>query len=342
MALHPVFRLREEPTEGILQLLDSAVLGTNGARYRHLDTREKMDECDHPLHLSMERNEMVLGNISFCRRKEHWYIRYFAFSSLVQSGGKTKSKAGGEGLLKRELEQFFQDVFHGEYETPVQSFYAYVDPHNARSLWMSENFRFQTIASVATQTFSRTRPKAQPDVFRSDDWREIADRVASNYGNHAFYTTVQSEKGPFYVLRDPNGKVLAGARFYKASWSFERLPGRFGGLLTRLIPWIPGLNKIIRPDRHVFLVPEAVFVENNDPKLLSRLFEGMLYHEKEHLLIWWVDEREPLYLGAQTTLNWGLLHRVTGVHKANVVCRSANDSLTKEERCIYTVGLDFI
>jgi len=36
--LHPLFKLRTEVTPGIIALLQGTVLGTKGAKYKHLDT----------------------------------------------------------------------------------------------------------------------------------------------------------------------------------------------------------------------------------------------------------------------------------------------------------------
>lgn len=337
MKIHPLFTFSEETDQKLLDLLDDTVLGTNGARYRHLDTKEKMAECDRLIHLSMERNERVLGNISFCRRESNWYIRYFAFASVVQGSGTKKSDRSG--LLKLELEQFFSNVLHGESGQMVDSFYAYIDPNNTRSLWMSENFGFQTLGRICTQTFSRIRPKRPANLELCELWDEVKPEIEKNYGKFAFYTSVQACKGPFYVLRNEQNEIVAGARFYTANWEIERLPGRFGALLTRLIPWIPGVRKIVRPSNHAFLVPEGVFVKDNDPHLLEQLFEGMLAAEKKHLLLWWTDEHNPVYRAVKDKVNWGLSHRMMGVHHANAVVRG---KMPDADQPVYCIGLDFI
>ena len=280
MKLHPLFKLREQYTQGILDLLDSTVLGTNGAHYRHLDTAEKIEECDMPLHLSMERNEKVLGNVTFCRRNRDWYVRYFAFSESSQSTGKHKSKSK-TNVLKSELNNFFEACLTEGYDgREVKSFYAYIDPKNEKSLWMSETFGFKTIAEVATQTFSRVRPKSSSRLERLTDWTQVQELVEEKFGGYQYYFEAQTKKPPFYVLRDDNGEILAMAKTSLAKWEIKRLPGKFGGVLTKMIPFIPGLRKIIRPKNHTFIVPEAVFVKKNDTSILTELFEGILAKEK--------------------------------------------------------------
>lgn len=337
MKTHPLFTLSESTSEQLFDLLDGTILGTNGAKYRHLDTRDKMAQCDRLLHLSLVRKERLLGSISFCRREPDWYIRYFAFASVMQGKGTIRSDRSG--LLKSELQRFFNDVLEDESGKVVQSFYAYIDPKNTRSLWMSENFGFCTVGKISTQTFSRVYPRRSQNLQICEDWDDVKAEVESNYNTFAFYTAVQSEKGPFYVIRNEKGEIIAGCRFYTAHWQIERLPGRFGSLLTNLIPWIPGIRRILQPAHHAFIVPEAVFVKDNEPKLLEALFEGMLAAEGRNLLLWWTDERNPIYQHVKEKVRWGLSHRLMGVHQANVVVRG---KMPREDQPVYCVGLDFI
>ena len=61
MALSSIFKIRKEATPALLELLNNTTLGTNGAMYRHLDTKSRILEADNPLYLSMERNDKVIG-----------------------------------------------------------------------------------------------------------------------------------------------------------------------------------------------------------------------------------------------------------------------------------------
>lgn len=334
--LHPIFKLREQVTEGIIQLLESVTLGTDGAHYRHLDTRERIHEADNPLYLSMERHEKVLGNITLCRRENNWYIRYFAFSAGMQAGGKQKSNAK-DGLLRRELEKFFQQAMENE---GVDQFYAYIDPRNVKSLWMSENFGFSTVAKVATQTFSRTSWKKSTRVRREE--HDLPVEVVERFKKRPFFFNDQLNKLPYYSIRDKDGELLAFAKGYTADWEISRLPGKWGGVLTKLIPFVPFVRKVIRPKSHSFLVPEAVYVKGDSSELLNELFEGMLSIEKKNLLIWWVDEKDPLYAKSHKNVRWGLLDRMVGVNHADVVVRSKDGNSKGLNDPIYTSGFDFI
>lgn len=337
--MHPLFKIREKETPEIIELLESVTLGTNGAQYRHLDTAERIKEADNPLFLSMERNNNVISNVTFCRRGNQWYVRYFAFSPKLQSTGVKKSK--GTSLLKKELSGYFQSSLDGENENgEVDSFYAYIDPENEKSLWMSQTFGFETVGEIATQTFSRIRPKGSARVQKSEDWKAVEGLVEKQFSQYQYYYTAQCSKPPFYFIVDENGEIIAFAKVSISTWEIKRLPGKAGGFLTKIIPFIPGLNRLIRPKINACVVPEAVIVKDNNPELLAELFQGILKLEDKNLILWWTDVNDKLYSEVKSSVKWGLLHTIIGVNKANIVQRSNTKSTSEEP--FYTSGFDFI
>lgn len=344
MGLGSLFRIREKVTPEIIDLLTSVTLGTNGAQYQHLDTPERVHDIDHPIFLSFERNSKVSGNITFCRRSNAWYIRYFAFSYLLQSSGKLKSRATENSLLKREIGTFFEDVFKGKYsEVPVQYFYAYIDPQNSRSLWMSENFGFRKIGTVKTQTFSRFRPKNSMRIVKIDDWNRVSEYLLLANENKSFFYTDQLKKGPFYVLKDEKEEIVACIKVTKVNWKIRRLPGKMGGLFTRIIPVIPALNKLIRPEHHTFIVPDAIWIRENDIQLANELFEAVLFQEGVKLMIWWADEHDELYKKIKKSVNWGILNRLVGVSPVNIVVKENPFIETSPVKAPFFIsGFDFV
>ena len=341
MGLNPIFKLREQATKELTSLLDSTVFGTNGARYRHADTKAKISQADNPLFLSLERNKNVLGNITFCRRDTSWYIRYFAFSKWIQSAGKLKSNAGGSGVLKRELTCFFDDVFKGKYGKPPQSFYAYIDPQNEKSLWMSENFGFEKKAEIKTQTFSRINPKLKVTIQIVEEWSEVKEFVKSHFGSQTYYFESQVNKPPYYVWKSESNEVLGFAKMSTAHWEIKRFPGKLGGVLIKMIPFIPGLKKVIKPKNHVFLAPEAVYVKN--PKQLGMFLESVLTLEKQNLMIWWVDANNPSYMASCGCTNWGVLNKLIGIIPAHLVVKRNPRVIQNVDsiNSFYTSGFDF-
>lgn len=323
MPLGSLFKLRQQPTEEIISLLEQTTLGTNGAKYRHLDTRKRIQEADQPLFLTLERNERVLGNVTFCRRGPNWYIRYFAFSSFLQAGENPKKEHKGSSQLKQQLSAFFSEVLEGESFDHVDRMYAYIEPRNNRSKWMGQTFGFEKVATLSTQSFSRIYPKKTLRLHIAHTWHEIASVVEDTYENHRFYFEEFISKPPYYVLKNDKGEVLAAARITRVNWQIVRLPGKAGKMLTKLIPYIPFLTKLIHPSDHRFLVPDAVYLKENDSKLLEELFSGILFEEKQNVILWWMDQQDPLYLSIRSKVHWGMLHRLVGITPVDVMERRA-------------------
>lgn len=343
MALSSIFKIRKEITPEILELLSQTTLGTNGAMYRHLDTPTRILEADNPLFLSMERNNKVIANVSFCQRGSAWYIRYFAFHSFAQSSSIKGKSMKGNSFLKGELNQFFDEVFEGKHsEQPIETMYAYIDPRNDRSKWMSENFGFEVVSKLITQSFSRLYPKRSTRLIKLDDWNKIESFVQDNYGKHAYFFTSHAQKSPFYCLKDDKGEILATCRVTKVNWEIVRLPGKMGKILLKVIPYIPFLNKLIQPKCHTFLVPEIVTLKNNNPLLLEELFSAVLAEEKLHLMLWWLDQKDEIYQSVKGYVSWGLFHKLIGAHPVDVVERRNPSSKSNTTSPVFVTAFDMV
>jgi hypothetical protein len=341
MALGLFFKVREQPTEEIICLLENSTLGTNGAQYRHLDTRQRIQESDNPLFLSLERNEKVLGNVTFCRRGRSWYIRYFAFAGAFQSRSKRKREEKGSSVFKRQLNSFFDEVIEKQLHGEVNAMYAYIEPRNERSKWMSENFGFQKIATLSTQTFSRVKPTFSPRLELLKDSTEVLPLVMKTYGSHRYFFDHFLLQPPYYVLRNELGEIIAAARFTKVHWEIIRLPGKMGHILTRFISYIPLLNQLIRPERHRFLVPDGLVLKNHDPKVLEELFSAVLHYERRNVILWWMDTKDPLFISVKKKIKWGLLHRFVGVTPVDVMERRSKNAKPSTEP-LFVAAFDMV
>jgi hypothetical protein len=287
--------------------------------YRHLDVPERIYQTDAPLSFSLRRNEQLLANITFCKRDFGLYLRYFAFDKRFQSAGKARQTMH-KSALKQEIEGVFQRV-SAEHPGNLDMCYAYIDARNARSKWMSEQFGFQTKAKLATQSFSRRYPKKSSRISKEVLTDEHSSLIKSKYEDHTAFFDHYLKQGEMHCLRSSDGNLLALAKFTNVTWEISRLPGKMGGILVKALPYIPILRKMIQVKKHQFLVPEAVCVADNDPKLLTEFLAGVLYMEQRHTMLWWMDERDELYVQVKEQVKWGILHQILGVSPVDVVIR---------------------
>ncbi|MCO4814843.1 MAG: hypothetical protein KC454_09025 [Flavobacteriales bacterium] len=339
--LSSLFRINTEPSKGVIDILKKTTLGSNGGLYQHLNTEARVLDLDNPLFLTLERNDKVLGNVTFCRRSGHWYIRYFAFQSIFQSTGKHKSRAGGKSKIKNELKLFFEDAlktgFKGE---KISEFYAYVDPENVKSLWLTEELGFKTIREIELRTFSRVAPKNKIDVVRSGDWSEIPEFIISRLQKKDYFFLQEFMKGEYYVVKNETEEIICFAKITNLDWRIERLPGKFGKTLTKVIPFIPGINRIIRPKKHSFVIPEGVYIKDNCSNLLNDFFNSILAEEKRNLILWWVDPIDGLYSTIKNKIKWGVLNKLIGVTQVNVISKTLNNKSETSKQSFHISGTD--
>ena len=312
------FEQTDHISPDLIRLFENTVLGTNGAKYKHLDVAQSVAHTDHPLSFSLRRREQLIANITFCKRPFGLYLRYFAFDKRFQSKGKARMNPKSQ--IKQEIETVFQQIT-SQYPGADNYCYAYIDAKNVRSKWMSETFGFQTKAYLATQSFSRIWPKANPTLKEERMSPELFETIEKNYSHYTAYFAHFFEKGTVYSIFDLNGKRLAFAQFHKVRWEIQRLPGKLGGLQVKILPYIPFINKLIQPKEHTFLVPEVVCNPSGNIADVQRLFEAVLAKEQLHSLLWWNDTRDGLYQKAQETFFWGPLHQMIGVAMVDVVVR---------------------
>jgi hypothetical protein len=126
------------------------------------------------------------------------------------------------------------------------------------------------------------------------------------------------------------------------NWEIVRLPGKMGGLLTKIIPFIPFLKKLIKPKNHTFLVAEIVFSKDHNPQLLDELFSSILAQEKCNLMLWWIDERDPLYTSIKDKMHWGFFNKLIGVNPVDVVERRNANFSTQTSSQVFVTAFDMV
>jgi hypothetical protein len=335
--IQPPFSTDESYTEETLKLLNSVTLGSNGARYKHIGIEKRTSKLHNPLFLNLTLRNKLKANVTFCRRDKDWYVRYFAFDQTFQASSSKNKKSKGRSKLNDQLRSFFESALQDK--NGPDCFYAYIDPKNERSLWMSEAFGFEKKAKVATQTFSRLKPN-KGSLRKLEDVEQIKSLVDQAFSGRPYYHPQQTFKGRSFYVLEKNEEVVAFANSYQAEWKIERIPGKRGKLLTKLIPYIPIINKIIRPDSHRFSVIDSVWVKQHNTDYFQSLAEGILAEENHKVLHWWVDQKESLWNSLKDTVNWGVLHKINGVHEVDLVVRTNKNIDLKEPA--YISGFDFV
>jgi hypothetical protein len=326
----------------ILDLLDSIAYGSNGAIYRHQDTKDRIQMLDDPLFLTLERNDQVIANLTFCRRQVGWYIRFFGFSERFRSTGKTKKNLKNS-TLKNELKQFFDQAFINDLNGLTTSkMYAYIDAENDRSELISKEFGFSIIGQLITQTFSRVHPKRSKRLRTNQAWELVREQVLKQYGEYRFLHLDQISKGNFYTIVNDDNEIIGLCHAIKVHWTIDRLPGKYGKILTKLIPYIPVIRKLIKPKNHHFLAVDTVWTKQNDPVLIEELFSSILVEENLNLLIWWSDVKDPIRGNLGEKIYWGLLDKMVGRTVVNVISRQNEIEEAENSKPVFVSVFDMV
>lgn len=316
--MHSAFQMYEEATPELIAFLKNTVLGTNGTLYQHLDTHTRIQELENPLHLSLIRNEKILGNITFCRRGKNWYVRYFAFDKALQGTGKDTGNRK-QSILKTELRQFFSEKLRSN---EVNSFYAYIDAKNEKSVQLAKELGFSRKPStVNTLTYSRFWPKSSERIRILSD--EQAKEHHSNLFQNEAYFFEQKVPGRTYALYNSKNEIVASAHVKTINWKMHRLPGRFGHVTIKVLPYIPILSAFIQPKKHVFLGVDHVFVAENNKQLYEELLSAILHINEKKLLVWWTAKR-PKALAEN--FYWGPMHKFYRNTKIDFYTLEKNES----------------
>ena len=147
-------------TEDLITFLEGSELGTNGAKYTHLDLRKRICDVDCPTSFSLKRNQRIIANVTFCVRDFAFYVRYFAFHPRFQSDSRSQRKRN----VRSGLEQSIEGVFKKLEDQKELPFYAYVDADNSRSQHMSSRFGFSPYTGIVSRTFSRLQTKKMSEI----------------------------------------------------------------------------------------------------------------------------------------------------------------------------------
>lgn len=334
MPLSRIISHQNRVTPEILELLTNTTIGTNGAKYRHLHTVNKIGTLYRPHFYSIIRHQKALANVTICNRPtlldgdtiETFYIRYFAFASSYQTkGASQKINTTKPSIFEVYLSDLFSTTSESELG-PAESksfFWAFIDPENNRSLNMADRFKFETIGQFKTFGFSRFFPKVQPKVERlkAVDKAEVLQQIKTFYQHHALFSEVHLFKHDDYFVYRHEGKIVAGVQVYKVHWKIEAMPGLKGKVMVKVLPYIPILNRIINPKNYRFLATEGLFWEDGHEDKIEKLLEGVLHSTGHQSLLIWVDIKDKKLISGLKSQKLGWIQRVKSDNTIDVLGR---------------------
>ena len=319
-----------EPPEEVIQLLEETFIGTNGAQYQLMNTRDRIKNLLNPNFFFLSRNNKAIGTITICERPIllnnekviSFYIRYFAFQTLFQGSDKPSS---GQNKFHIYFNQLFNTNLNLEEDSNRKTiFWAFIDPENLRSFKMREKFGFEEIGEFKTYIFQRFFPKRSGRVrkVRSSEMQSCIEKTEEFYSNHSLYSSHRITEENYFVL-EKEGRIIAGIKTFPSSWKIKSLPGKNSKLIQGILPLIPFSKRLINPKNHKFLATEGFWYEEvvtNDE--IEMFFEGILKQSNHHSIFLWEDINSKCI--KRLGINWGMMEKIKDDNAIKIVAKLNN------------------
>jgi hypothetical protein len=261
-----------------------------------------------------------------------------------------RSKAMGQKTSERKslIRNEIHSILKGNGLQPsIQKWYhyAYVDLKNLRSVRFCKEFGFESVRSYTSLIFNRIYPKQYEQISLLKKEEEVGMKLLlqefyKSYNMFTFENLFNGRK--YYVIRDLNGKVLAGVQVNPDYWKIHQLPGIAGKLLLSTFSSFPYLKNIIRKNYN-FLAVDGIYFSEGNEKYLEQLFEGLLSMYELNNAILCLDAQSDLYSSLKK-LNLGLVNKINKKSSGNVIMRFVNcskeESLYFRQYPVYISGID--
>jgi hypothetical protein len=346
-----LFNIARFPVHEILQLLNKNVIGTpgQGMLYQHLKVNEKIFKISEPYFVNLIKKDHILGTCCFCHRKtinnsreiDSFYIRYFSFKEGFRQKVPSKRYIKRNGTIKTGMEKILQG--RGLNKSAKDKFYhyAYVDPRNLRSSKLCGEFGFEEVRKFSTIIFNRIRPQDYPQVtpVSHDQLSNVAVLLKDFYKDYNMFS-MENLFGDrhYYIVKDHEGRIVAGTQVNPDHWKIIALPGLLGKVILNTFSTIPYLKRLFNKD-YRFLTFEGIYYATGCESYLQILFESLLARYRVNSAMIWIDTETPLYKTIKS-LKLGLVSKLNKEVRAQVICRFFNFSA--EEKKLFKSGPAYI
>ncbi len=360
-------RVSDHASEGILDILNNAVQGSEGGlRFSLQNIAPRIAAYKDKIRfVSLYKKKMVTGTVGACFRISGQgklrfpssYLRYLAFQTTYQAGLNWRKRR--QARLRHENDDSFKhktlEIFSkphlleldNVFEGDKHVMYAFVESMNERSKNIVSQAGYDNIRSFLTVAFSRFSPKPDPRVskLKDEESGRMEALLLDFYKDYSFFSTdhVFFEKR-YYVLREGD-EIVAGVLAIPSSYKVYDVPGVWGWVMMKVLPKTPYFRRLFRPGEFRYLVFDAIYHKEGYEKLLAPLFESACHAEGFHTGLTWLDDRSRLFDSVRTEVMMGALNRMLNAKPGLVYTRFIN--LTDEEKELffdapaYISGFDF-
>lgn len=346
--------------EDLLKHLESNILGTpGGLRYKHTRTREKLENLGEVYFLLLRKGTRMLGSVGLCYRLTRnsgneytsWYVRYFAIKAPLKSSRPRAEKllersGAGLSLLRKVSAPYLTTPGEKLKNLPAGTekslVYAYIENGNFQSNQFALQNGFETIRKLTTFVFSSFFPSTSKNVsqIREEEKEEVRIKLQKFYDDHTLYMEdYLFFKNNYLVFREGN-RIVAGMQANPDMWKVVDMKGISGKFLVKVLPFIPGLNRIFNPRRLRFVATDYIFWEPGYEHTLNALFELACAINKLGLLMVWPDTAGILIQTLDKKVHQGLVGKIN--KRVEVDIKVKFNGYKEEEKMVFYRNPSFI
>lgn len=344
MAELKLLKVERSPSEEILNILTNNIIGTpgHGMLYQHMGVHDKIHKISAPYYVNLSKANKVIGTCCFCSRVtanagdaiRSFYVRYFSFRNSYRRRSVISRQSAGSSLIREEV----KSVLNGQSldVKPHDKFfhYAYVDPRNLRSVMLCDQFGFETVREYTTVIFNRIRPTEDVEkkiaAVPASEVNEIKELLSGFYRDYNMFSFDNLFNGArYYIIRSPEGKIVAGAQANPDRWRISSLPGFSGKIILNTFSHLPFLNRLFNKN-YRFLTLEGIYCAAGYEHYLESLFESLLARYKLNSAIAVVDAGTPLYKTLRS-LKLGWVDKLNKEVRGNVICKFINFPVAEKD-----------
>jgi len=303
-----VIRVSRQPRPAALDLLGRTVWGSRDLRYRIHDIPARLGRMTRPYFLSLERHGTLAAVCVLNRRQSGLLgVSVDAFHFAMLATEPAFSGQGLAGLLAEQAGEFCRTRIRAP-----GAAYAYIESSTDYSIRISQRLGTSLEAVLPLTVFSRLRPADDPRAgpIEAHEAEPVAKRLAKLYDGHLFTDFGDSVLPEEYHVLRRGGAIVAGAQAERLNWSVESLPGIAGWAVTRLLPRLPPLRRLLNPANLELLRFGNLLAEPGREDDLLRLLEAILARHKAPLGLILLDARSPVYRRIRAHGALGMLGRV--------------------------------
>ncbi len=361
-------RVSDYANEGILEILDHAVQGSEGGlRFQLQNIASRIAAYkDQIRFVSLYKKNQITGTVGSCYRitglgnlrYPSSYLRYLAFQTTFQSEINWRRKT--DEIIKPEKDDSFRqktlEIFSKPHLLGYKSsdegekhlMYAFVESMNERSKNLVSQAGYEYIRSFLTVAFSRFSPKpdTRVSVITTPEEKVRMEALLSEYyRDYSFFSTEYSFYGDRYYVLKEGDEIIAGVNVIPSVYKIYDMPGIWGWVIMKILPEAPWFRRLFHPEEFRHLVFDSVYCKKGREVELASLFESACATEGYYTGLFWLDDRSDLFDKLRSGVKMGALNRMLNAKPGLVYARFINLTDKEKERFYdapaYISGFDF-